>query len=285
MAMSLARGAFNARMAALTGVPFLGYRFASRARRFGAIPALRRVSRSIPVVRRAWKSSRQFRNALAKRKARKRVGDTPTKENSKRAIVAQTGCVPVNSATQYIWDLTEIGGSGDDINKRERGIVRIGGWRIDYEAKNNIEAPIYINMAIISQKACNNSNVNSDFFRSSTSQRGVAFDAALTDLERFYNGINSDKWTILMHKRMRLAGNKDSSPGTTEFYSSAKTSYVTLDKFIKLGRQVRFDQATSTAPVTQVYLVIWYGRHCGSGSTTTAIADHNVKVKCYFRDP
>lgn len=287
MALSLSQGAFNARMAALAGVPFRGYRLAARARRSGIIPAIRRASRMIPVLRRIpYKSSRQFKNALKKRSERRRVGDTPKKDTSKRRTVVDTGCIARDTQTLYSWDLTQLGAQADGIDSRERDVVRIGGWRVDYEVQNKVDAPVYINMAVISAKTCPGVDLDTNFFRSAGVQRAVNYSTTATDLERHVTGINTDRWIILMHRRIRLAGQVDSSPGTPgNQFSSGKTSYATISRYVKLGRQVRFDADTDTVPQSKVYLVIWYGRLCGNGTVVTGAVEHNLKVRCWFRDP
>jgi len=158
------------------------------------------------------------------------------------------------------------------------------------EARNDVDTPLYLNWAIICPKNETAIPDNNNFFRSNGTTRGENFNHGTnTALFMHCKSINTDKYRIIAHMRHVLGGKSDSSPGSADpRYSGSKASYIFRERYIKLARQLQFENAADTQPRSgNVYLVYWINK-MGDGPNLTVQTDLgalSLEIVAYFRDP
>lgn len=248
--------------------------------------AYRRRSASRRAGRMAVRARKRASNRAHKRTVRQKIGEPVGQNNAKRVALRREVCSPIDTNNLYEINLSELGVRGDGINQRERGLVNIRGWKIKGEFKNNFESPLYLNIAIIAKKNENGQPNVSNFFRDDNTSRATNFNSTVSSLHKHHALINTDLWNVMMHRRYRLAGERDSSPGNSVQYSSGRASYMNFSRWVPFKRQLRFDANTDTRSSTaDILLVYWCSTFCGSGSVvSTGAMDHNFDIVCYFRD-
>lgn len=236
-------------------------------------------------IRRVYRRARRSYSGLAAK--RRKIGDTPGTGTSKKcAAVPQTNDVAHDTRTLYSEPLV-LCSSGDQINQRERSMINVRGWKICLEFKNRSSDPLNINVAILSPKSGIGSSTpipTADFFRDTmTSDRSKDFGTALDSQDFHCSPINSDKYTILRHKRYQLV--PEATGGDTVALSGR--SYMTCNWWIPLKRQFRFDAGASYPDSGQVHLVYWADKFMSAGTTPVSPGSFNMSNKSimYFREP
>ncbi len=277
MPTSLALAARGARLATLT-VP--QYRYARMAMRYGPTAA-RAGGRIAKWAYRRYKTGRRSGYSRAKRGrfSKTRIGEVVGSSNSKPRIqVRNSLALSRASRTLYSENLT-VTDQGGNRNERERGVINCRGFRICMAIRNNISEPLYVNVAVVSPK--NAGEITSaNFFRASGQSRGSDFDNSKTGLEFHCLPLNTDKFAILKHKRYRL-NNEESGSNITG------KNYMNIDWYIKLKRQLRYDDTTTTSPIDgAVYLLYWCDRFFGQDSNIPVGASMSTMERhiMYFHD-
>lgn len=221
-----------------------------------------------------------------KGRARRQIGEAPGHGNAKREVVFEQSITNRDTRTLYSHPLTEID-QGTNINERERRLANIRGWKICMEVKNLRNIPLYVNIAILCPKAGTLSSGTSvtDFFRASQGpDRAVDFDTNLSGLEFHCLPINTDRYAILKHKRTRLVAM--ASGGDTVALNGY--SYMNVDWYIPLKRQIRYDGATGDKiEAGKTFLVYWFDGFSTNAVTAAVVAaaQTSVRAVAYFRDP
>lgn len=221
-----------------------------------------------------------------KGRARREIGERPGSSSAKREVVFEQNITNRDTRQLYNERLTDII-QGTGINERERRIVNIRGWKICMEIKNLRDIPLYVNVAVIAPKmGTTTSGVGvGDFFRASQgADRARDFDTSLSGLEFHCLPINTDRYTILKHKRTRLVAM--AAGGDTVALSGY--SYMNIDWWIPLKRQVRYDGSTGDKNESgRVYLVYWFDGFSANAATLSVAnaAQASIRAVAYFRDP
>lgn len=245
----------------------------------------------------AWRNRRGIRagfkrgrKAVLARKAKRQrfsttnVGESVGTSSAKRVIQINSDPVAKNTRELNVVDLTDIPHSTDNsINARQRNVVNVRGVKLCMEVSNSNGAPLYFNMAILSAKDGVAGIQTANFFRASTGERAVDFDQTLTGLEFHCLPINVDKYTVLKHKRFRLIGTSQAS-----FTERTGKSYMNLDFYMKLNRQLRWDQTSGIQPISGgVFLVYWADLFQASGGDTPVTGTYSITQRhiTYFKEP
>lgn len=174
---------------------------------------------------------------------------------------------------------------------RNRDHVYISGVRLRMEIVNNLTTAIHGNIAVVSNKYCDGTAPDADYlFRgldSNTSNaRHTGFDVALSSLDLNSLSLNADRFQVYFHKKFHLGEKEAVSPATTGTTTQLTDSYMLVDQYIRIKKDVRFEPGQTTPVTGQVYLLYWYDA-VGSppGTPTTANAVYTVtKTNLYFRD-
>lgn len=227
----------------------------------------------------------KVRVSLKRKKAR--VGEPTSAGSAKKDLpYAQVSCVSKDTRTLYSEPLIATS-QGTNINQRLRNSVNISGWKICGEIKNLTNAPLYVNIAVISPKGglgTSSDIPTADFFRDfSSNDRSKDFGIANTSLDNHCLPINSDKYTIFKHTRARLVA--EATGGDTVALQGM--SYTNIDWWIPFKRQIRWDANLSYPESDQVYLVYWFDKFCTAGATaaSTGAVTMSHKTVMYYREP
>lgn len=255
----------------------MAYRYGPTVAR-GAVKIARWAARRYRARRRSG-----YRPAKRARFSKTNIGERVGVSNSKPRIqVRNANYITRDTRVLYTENLTQTD-QGPNRNTRERGIINCRGFRICMAVRNLRARPMYFNCAVVSPK---NAGVvtEANFFRASGTARGSNFDNSKTSLEFHCLPINTDKFTILKHKRYRLIKGGDNFSQYADF---SGRNYMNIDWYIKLKRQLRYDDTTSESPIDgSVYLVYWcddWDAIGGASSNVGAIATMGRHIM-YFRD-
>jgi len=258
-----------------------------RSRMGYAARAIGVAYRNRSTIRAGFKRTRKA--MLARRSKKQRfsttnIGESVGTSSTKRVIQLNSNPTAKNSRQLYVVDLTDIPHSPDNsINGRQRNIVNCRGIKLCLEVSNGNGSPLYFNMALLAAKDGLSGVQTTDFFRASGNQRATDFDQALTSLEFHCLPINVDKYTVLKHKRMRLVGTSQSS-----FIERSGKSYMNIEFYQKLKRQLRWDETSQTQPTSGgVFLVYWADVFQSDGGSTPVTGTYTVTERhiCYFKEP
>jgi len=185
----------------------------------------------------------------------------------------------------YEVEMTNIDSTTNNtISLRQRDIINVRGFKICMEVTNKGAVPLYFNVAVIAPKD-GAAGVNTvDFFRSSATERARDFSTDLTSLEYHCLPINTDRYTVLKHKRYRLL----SGPTGSDYIANSGKNYMNLDWYIPLKRQVRFNNGDGGSPESgKVYFVYWGSGFGQNGGVIQGNADMEIteRIVTYFREP
>jgi len=232
----------------------------------------------------AGKIGRAYRRSRAKKAkfSRRNIGEPVGSGTAKRYVTETINPVNEDTRVLYQYGLTDID-QGTAINQRERRMVNLRGFKICMEVKNIATTPLYLNVAILSPKDGAADVTTSDFFRGAGANRGRDFGIGLNSNEFHCLPINSDRYTILKHKRYRLVpGNTPSDTASLNGYS-----YMNLDWWVPLKRQIRYDADTGQPESGKVYMVYWADNFSTAGGSAVNPAQMVVtrRVVTYFKEP
>lgn len=236
-------------------------------------------------IRAAGRVRRAYGGRMRARKRQKfstkNVGEAPGTSNAKRNKSVETSGNR-NSRTLYSEQLIEIP-QGQDLDQREQHAIKVSGFKICMEIRNLANMPLYCNFAILSPKETSTISTADFFRRTAGNSRAEDFDTTLSANEMHCSGINTDKYTVLWHKRRSLVAL--ASGGNT--VSLTGKSWMNLNFYKKIQRQVRFDSSTATSPTNgKVFFVYWFDLFgaLGASPALTSVATVSLKTVCYFRD-
>ena len=138
---------------------------------------------------------------------------------------------------------------------------------------------MYFNFAILAPK---NGDIISttDFFRGNNSDHAVDFGIDLASNDFHCRPINTDEIVVLKHKRYLLARSESSSTD-----GGTRTSYLNLDFYVPLKRQVRYEGTTTTPSNGAVFACYWCDKFQIDGGATPSPATMNVTQRyiTYFK--
>jgi len=238
-------------------------------------------------IGRAGKRWVKKRRANKKRKTTHTFGDHPGKTHTQTAQPVTTAQSTIATRTLYSGDLIDINrATNHELNLRSLDTVHLKGMKLAVQMRNNFEKPLYFNYAVVVPKFDQSSSTVStiDFFRSHLNGRGRNFDNTLNALEFHQQPINTDKYHVLMHKRMHIGANTRNAPSFTEYESGVKSNYITFTRYLKVDRQIRFE---NNDPVNgRIQFVYWCDAFDGVNATTPgAVGDFSQYNVVYFKDP
>lgn len=176
----------------------------------------------------------------------------------------------------------------DQLDRRERDMVNIRGFKICVHFRNKSTAvPFYLHVAVVCPKSTLVVNTG-DFLRGHGAvDKNLDLTTAVTSsLQTWCNGINTDLYTILMHKRYILKYN--SQDAGTWGGKSKSTNIVHFQKYMKFKKQLRYDGANNTPEADNPFLLFWYDiaeRPLGvtAGSAPDLVFSQHIVT--YFREP
>lgn len=230
---------------------------------------------------------------------RSRIGMPVNYGTTKRTLTFNAAAQAVDTRFLYSRDITFIAKTTtNDINQRQRDIINLRGFKIDYalRAQSAATRPVYVHMAVLAHAS--NTSVPSNlqdncvdtenFFRGSGAARAINFNGtSLSGLQFNKLNINQDIYAVLRRWTVRL---ELRATQTTNIRNSSSQTDKSGKKYIPVRRQVRYDDPTTGDVATsgRMFLVWWaeYVTGIGAGSAgTTAAVNVDWHVVTYFREP
>lgn len=255
-----------------------GYAIGRRAGQF----ARARVTRAI---RNRLKRKRTYKNTSSK--AARSIGYKKGTGTTKRTVTQDVNLIARSTRTLYNTNVIEIPKTTtNEIDSRQRDIVFLKGVKLCFETRNLSAEPITFNIAYVSPKHDLDSPFTDDWFRGSGNTRSLNFDHTILNSNDFHcRPINTDKWNILMHKRFKLDPKDISTSITTTRHSSTRPSYMTFQKYLKINRQIRFNDDSSVQSRSKLHLVYWYDKFMApTNQGPQGVIDAQYRTTCYFKE-
>lgn len=269
--VALGQFAWQNRKAIASGARSM-YRFAGRVKR-------RRMAAS---------AMRKRRNYAKRRRIMRTIGERPGQSTAKKNVqVLDSTTAGYNTRTLWSDDVSQLTKQGtlDEIDYRNRDIANLRGLKFCWELRNDNATPMHFNMAVISPKNDKVTTIsNTDFFRDWTNTRARDFSTTLSSNDFRCRPINKDIYDIICHKRYTLGGANEQA--TNASFSSARSNYRTIDFYIKINRQFRYDGTSTSAEGRRIFVVFWgdlWGNNSGAGGTNNIWL--NRRTILYFREP
>lgn len=239
--------------------------------------------------RRMSRMSKRRRYSKLRTARMRRIGERIGSQSCRTTVVGlDSGTVKKDGRSLYQQTLISVS-KGSAMDQRERNIINVRGIKSEILVKNEFTAPLMLNIAIVSPKADAAITelgvvATKDFFRGYMGKRYQTFSEALSCIEMHYSGINTDIWHVLRHKRYMLGvGAKNS----TAYDDPNRPSYRKIKWYLKVRRQVRFED-DSTVPVDgQMYMVFWCDTFGGTPGLTPQqdVLFWADRQTLYFKNP
>lgn len=182
----------------------------------------------------------------------------------------------------YTTDLLDQIEYGSAPDQRERGCINLRGFHIKLNALNsNPYTAAQLHVALVQPQGfkpgLDGSELKTDFFRHYTSNRARDFNHAsnpynLSGLEMCHNPINTDRYNVLMHKKIDLGPGGGRMEFTAplaaaaEPYRSGDTpmpNYALREYWIPINKQIRYVNPTSPSSIAEgdaLHLVWWFAQ-------------------------
>lgn len=232
---------------------------------------------------------RYSRRSAASRRRRIKMRSLYNPKNSSNSKVFQTmlsfggGLYPdVRTRILYSNALTLLP-HGNERNTRYENVVNVGGIKLQGMVANLAEYPIIMNLAIVHPRSLTPTTQDisaTQFFRDYGPSRATNFGTNLNCIQMTTNPINTDMYTVLWRKRKLIPNAKlgDTNP----FDNQSKSSYIFINKYIPIKRQLRFENDSSQDPEDgHLILVMWYDALLDPADTA---ASTEGKLRCQFRN-
>lgn len=229
-------------------------------------------------IQRAWRSRKARTNNLS------RIGAIG-KAISKRANTeADSIPLTINSRTLYFTQINQIEKATDnELDRRIRDSVYIKGFKCCMEFENNLNRPMYFHSAIVYDKRSNDGTTivtTDDFFRSRQgNERSVDFSTALSSLEFRCLPLNTDRFSVLRHKRFFLTP-VNSGAG---FTAASGKNYKLYEDYIRLKKLVRWNDNQAQSKIWWLQWFDYYGR-VGGDPAEVGGATMTRMCTMYFKD-
>lgn len=236
----------------------------------------KRAARTIYGAYKKYKASKSYTSRVSQ------VGNPVDTDNAKRAVGSLVGALDsrtLQSLNMVALDKT----TTNEIDKRQRDLVRFIGTKVCIQFRNDLTEPITVNVAVLHPRDQN--TVSADkFFRSFGNERSQNFSTALSANELHCLPVNTDRYTVLKHQRMILGDIPASA--SARYGTNNNNSWKEVSFWIPLKRQLRYPSTGSQPEQGNVFLVWWCDKFLQpAGSTPTPdILSYDVKVYKYFKE-
>lgn len=258
-------------------------------KRSASLRAARRAQkrlRMIKTVRKWRRATRWGLKGLAVGAAAKYVIGKARRIRTARKTEVFKDYLTPSTRTLYDASLTDIA-RGTGIDQRTEDDIKVGGYRIKAEVQNLQPGPLYVNIAVVHHRDTANA-LTHEFFRHDGSVRAIDFSSALSSLELHGNPLNTDKFAILKHRRYLLNCFVNNPIGSGPIGEGSGKSYMNIDWYIPIGRNLTFDNNNATAIDAQsnIFLIWWVDDYLAAAGTAVAggAAVIQWKVVAYHHD-
>lgn len=248
-------------------------------RKFGRIDV---AAGTIQNAYRNYRSAKRLIGAAA-RARRAGIGKRRGEANTKRTEI-ENQFESLASRTLYTEDVTNIPQStANQIDGRQRQLCYVVGFKFCFEWRSNAKKPVFFNIALVHDKRTSSTDTSisdlNDFFRAYTTNRAQSFSNVLTSNEFRCLPLNSDRFTILKHHRRTI----QPEAGNTDYEPRNGNNHGTMDMWVPLKRQIRFDGDNAES---KVWLIYWCDQAMNASGTLPVNDTLELfhKTVTYFRE-
>jgi len=167
---------------------------------------------------------------------------------------------------------------GDAIDQRERQIIFMNGFRLNFFLQNDDTTPMYGRWWVLQYRQAEGysaDNVGTDFFRGDSSIRAVNFVNALEFNRRMALTHNNMKYKQLASGKFRLAGKLDVTDALYQDNTTDSQMYV--DKYIPVNNTVRYNSSVNADCSNPIVFCFWVCR--SDDDSGTASANNEIKYR------
>lgn len=171
----------------------------------------------------------------------------------------------------------------DDEHSREKDRIIYKGFKYEIQIRNDEPGvPLTMNIAILSPRHQIVAPTVFDFFRAPNNAfgRGRDFSNNMNNYEMHRSGINTDKYTVLLHKRYIVGPQRSAN---IPFMNESSKNYMMLKKYVRINRQLRYESDVCSTPI---FFLCWLDRYqCIAGTTSTASTATDAffcRITAYF---
>lgn len=216
------------------------------------------------------------------------------------ALVVAAGTVVLSTRALYQSEITNIqrqtitalGARMTLADKRMTASIFLKGWKFDIGILNTTQNavdlppprnPSIFNYAILQSKNQPSGVAATGFFRDFQTSRDVDFGTGISGSTMCFEAINTDKFHVLLHKRVKLgAGYENDTPSNNAW----------IHKYVPFNRKVVYnDDGVTTDPASDacenpIYLVYWFDdpfSNAGQPQVGNAWCV-NIKAVAFFND-
>jgi len=228
--------------------------------------------------------------------------------SQQNATVRDVAPLPLDTKRIHSIELTKIGRNSVGDTGRRAETMYCTGFKICCELNSLASDKMYFNMALVTYKndmgdtnkfapgASNNGAVGQivqEFFRdqgTDSGARSVAMSDDRSGIELHCLPINTDKYKILSHKRYKVGAapndNEAVLVGGGFNNGSAGPNQVTINRWVKLKRQLRYSGSANDTCENPIFLLMWCGLFNEAGPATNSIAamTRHLRAITYFRN-
>lgn len=239
-------------------------------------------ARAARVIGRAWRRRRKAPVGPSRYGMGKRVAKTKRWEAA--AEVNQTE----STRTLYYDNLISLSQTTtNEIDKRQRRVAYISGFKICAELKNQNAKPMLCNIALVHDRRTNEGESiipTDEFFRANSGNVRAKEFGVLRDSHEFHcSPLNTDRFTVIRHWRFKLAPNP--VVGSEGFTSQASmNNWRTFERYVPIKKNFAWND---TQPQSKLWLMRWYDgfqQATGTAAISNAV-NFDMHVTGYFREP
>jgi len=228
----------------------------------------------------------QRKNSRVKARLRTKVGERFGHGDSKRNQTLQNKII--STRTLYSDNLFTIS-RGTAIYQRMQDVVNFKGAKVCLSLRLTAGAAahtangekLFINIAVLSAKEGTLTGQDSvpvtDFFRGNDDNRFQDFADTLHALEYHCLPINTDIYNVHKHKRITLG-----PFNATERFNTRNVMF-----YVKVNRQIRYDDSPFERPIKPMYLVYWcdFQMKDPANVAIASMLDMQSQIIRYFKEP
>lgn len=240
------------------------------------------------------------RKAWWKVRARRSIYDKIGTSNSKvhQEIITYGASGTLTTRTLYSQPITKIQSGLSARDARDQNVINLAGFHMQFQVANIQDTPVCMRMAIVQGRSSAPSNETidgGDFFRGFGDSRAENFvqttDTGPISLTYMNNPINMEKYTLLWSYKMLLPNAVIASAESNNVFPGAfegryKKSYKTINKYVPIRRQLRFENTGKDFPSDgHLFLICWCDRFLEQeNSAHVSALRWQGRVHAYFRE-
>lgn len=173
----------------------------------------------------------------------------------------------------------------DDEHAREKDRIIYKGFKYELQLRNDeAGVPMTVNIAVLCPLHSIVAPTVFDFLRAPNNLfgRGRDFTTGLNNYEMHRSAINTDKYTVLLHKRYVVGPQRSSN---IPFMNESSKNYIQLKKYVRINRQLRYESDVCSTPI---FFLMWLDKYqcvAGTPSTTGLATDAMfLRITAYFNE-